>query len=164
MNTRTKRRGNMRKKDIISSVKKMTEEIIKDTDIGLFDIEYVKEGPFKYLRVYIDKTDGITVDECAEVSRALSKKLDDVDLIKEQYFLEVSSPGVERPFKKEEDFIKNIGEIVEIKFYKAINGKKSLQGILEEKKEDTVTIKTGDELLEIQLKDISKINRVLEDF
>ena len=76
----------MNKKDIVSSVRKITEEILKSTDIELFDIEYVKEGPFKYLKVYIDKPGGITVDDTADISRVLNKKLDEVDLIKEQYF------------------------------------------------------------------------------
>jgi ribosome maturation factor RimP len=152
----------MNKKGIESSVQKITEEIIKDSNMELVDIEYVKEGPFKYLKVYIDKPGGITVDETADISRILNKKLDEVDLIKEQYFLEVSSPGVERPFKKEADYIKNIGEIVEAKFYKPIDGKKSVKGILSEKKENSVVIQVGDELLNIELKDISKINRLLD--
>ncbi|NLJ57382.1 MAG: ribosome maturation factor RimP [Tissierellia bacterium] len=154
----------MRKKDIELTVKKFTEEVLKDTNMELVDAEYVKEGPFKYLRVYIDKPGGVTVDDCADVSRVLNKKLDKVDIIKEQYFLEVSSPGIERPFKTEEDYRKNIGELVEAKFYKAIKGKKSVQGILEEKSQDNIVIKSGDEVLRIELKDLSKINRVVEDF
>jgi ribosome maturation factor RimP len=99
----------MSKKNILASVRKMTEDILKTTDMELIDLEYVKEGPFKYLRIYIDKPGGVNVDDTADVSRILSKKLDEADLIKDQYFLEVSSPGVERPFKREEDFQNNIG-------------------------------------------------------
>lgn len=154
----------MNKKSIEESVQKMVEDVIKDTDIELVDIEYVKEGPFKYLKVYLDKPDGITVDDTADVSRALNKMLDDADLIKEQYFLEVSSPGIERPFKTDADYQKNIGKKVEAKFFKPIDGKKSVNGILMEKDENKVIIKSNDENIKIELKDISKINIVIEDF
>lgn len=154
----------MSKKNIETSVWKITEDILQSTEIELVDIEYVKEGPFKYLKVYIDKPDGITVDDTADISRLLNKKLDEIDLIKEQYFLEVSSPGVERPFKKEADFLNNIGNVVEAKFYKPIDGKKSVNGILTEKNENNIVIKSGDDILTIELKDLSKINRVIEDF
>ena len=154
----------MNKKSTEDFVKKMVEDIIKSSDIELVDIEYVKEGPFMYLKVYIDKPEGITVEDTADVSRALNKKLDDVDLIKEQYFLEVSSPGIERPFKKDADYQKNIGELVEAKFFKPIDGKKAVSGILLEKNENGVVIQLNDENITIELKDISKINKMLEDF
>lgn len=154
----------MSKKSIEESVQKMVGDVIKSTDIELVDIEYVKEGPFKYLKVYLDKPGGITVDDTADVSRALNKKLDYADLIKEQYFLEVSSPGVERPFKTDADYQKSIGKKVEAKFFKPIDGKKSVSGILVEKGESKIVIKSNDENIAIELKDISKINNVLEDF
>ncbi|HAS91173.1 MAG TPA: ribosome maturation factor RimP [Sedimentibacter sp.] len=154
----------MNKKDIVSSVRKITEEILKSTDIELFDIEYVKEGPFKYLKVYIDKPGGITVDDTADISRVLNKKLDEVDLIKEQYFLEVSSPGVERPFKTEKDYLKNLNKLVEARLYKPIDDKKTVKGILTEKNENNIVIKSGENNFTIELKDLAKINRVIEDF
>ncbi len=154
----------MNKKSIEESVQKMVENIIKDTDIEMIDIEYVKEGPFKYLRVYVDKPEGITVDDTADVSRALNKKLDEADLIKEQYFLEVSSPGIERPFKTEADYQKNIGKKVEAKFFKPIDGKKSISGILLKKSESSVDIDSNEGVVNINIKDISKINKMLEDF
>jgi ribosome maturation factor RimP len=155
---------NMSKKNIVSSVRKITEEILKSTDIELFDIEYVKEGPFKYLKVYIDKPGGITVDDTADISRVLNKKLDEVDLIKEQYFLEVSSPGVERPFKTEKDYLKNLNKLVEARLYKPIDDKKTVKGILTEKNENNIVIKSGENNFTIELKDLAKINRVIEDF
>lgn len=154
----------MNKKDIVSSVRKITEEILKSMDIELFDIEYVKEGPFKYLKVYIDKPGGITVDDTADISRVLNKKLDEVDLIKEQYFLEVSSPGVERPFKTEKDYLKNLNKLVEARLYKPIDDKKTVKGILTEKNENNIVIKSGENNFTIELKDLAKINRVIEDF
>jgi len=154
----------MNKKNILSSVRKMAEDILKTTDMELIDVEYVKEGPFKYLRIYIDKPGGVSVDDTADVSRVLSKKLDEADPIEDQYFLEVSSPGLERPFKREEDYIRNIGNLVEAKFYKPLEGKKSMVGVLKEKRENSIVIEAGEESLLIELKDISKINRVIEDF
>jgi ribosome maturation factor RimP len=154
----------MSKKSIESSVQELVEEIIKSTKIELVDIEYVKEGPFKYLRVYIDKPEGITVDDCADVSRVLSKKLDETDPIEEQYFLEVSSPGMERAFKTETDYRKNIGNMVEAKLYKPMDGKKVIKGMLRDKGENFVVIESEGENITIGLKDISKINRVVEDF
>ena len=157
----------MNKKSIEASVRKIVDNIIKSSEIELVDIEYVKEGPFKYLRVFIDKPEGITVDDCADVSRTLNKKLDEIDLIKEQYFLEVSSPGIERPFKTEADYQNSIGERVNVKFYKPIDDKKAIEGILLEKQENCVVIQlneNSEDNVTIELKDISKINRVLEDF
>jgi len=154
----------MTKMNITSSVRKMTEEVLKTTEMELVDVEYVKEGPFRYLKIYIDKPGGITVDDTADISRILNKKLDEADLIDEQYFLEVSSPGVERPFKKEKDYLNNIGNFVEARFYKPVDGKKSVKGLLKEKNENDIVIETGEGILRIELSDLSKINRVLEDF
>jgi ribosome maturation factor RimP len=154
----------MNKKSIESTVYEIVENIIKDTVFEIVDVEYVKEGPFKYLRVYVDKPEGITIDDCSDISRTLNKKLDDIDLIKEQYFLEVSSPGIERPFKKEEDFVKSINENVEVKFYKPLYGKKAITGILLEKNENDIVVSSENQKLVIELKDISKINKIIGDF
>jgi len=154
----------MSKNSIESSVYKIVQDIIKSTAYEIIDVEYVKEGPFKYLKVYIDKPEGITVDDCSEISHSLSKKLDELDLISEQYFLEVSSPGLERPFKTESDYIKNINEKVEVKLYKPLDGKKVLTGILLEKQENNIVIDSEKQIITIEIKDISKINRTIEDF
>jgi len=154
----------MNKKSIEETVQTMVKDIIKETDLELIDIEYVKEGPFMYLKVYLDKPEGITVDDTADVSRALNKKLDEKDFIKEQYFLEVSSPGIERPFKTEADYQKNIGEMVEAKFFKPVDGKKSVSGILLKKNNDSVEIESNEGNVTIEIKYISKINKLLEDF
>lgn len=152
----------MSKKSVEASVYDIVRDILKDTVFEIIDVEYVKEGPFKYLRVYADKPEGITIDDCSDISRSLNKRLDELDLIKEQYFLEVSSPGIERPFKTESDYLKNLNEIVEAKFYKPIEGKKALKGVLLEKHESFVVIDNNGEAVKVELKDISKINRVAE--
>lgn len=154
----------MSKNSIESSVYKIMQDIIVSTAYEIVDVEYVKEGPFKYLRIYIDKPEGITVDDCSEISHILSKKLDDLDFISEQYFLEVSSPGLERPFKTESDYMKNINEEVEVKLYKPLDGKKVITGILLEKQENNIIINSENQIITIELKDISKINRAIEDF
>ncbi|MCI8418536.1 MAG: ribosome maturation factor RimP [Lachnospiraceae bacterium] len=114
--------------------------IIEKHQFELVDVEYVKEGGTWYLRAYIDKPGGITVDDCEVVNRALSDLLDQEDFVEESYILEVSSPGLGRPLKKEKDFQRSLGEEVEIHTYQAIHGQKSFTGILEAFDKDTVTI------------------------
>ena len=114
--------------------------IIDENKFELVDVEYVKEAGNWYLRVYIDKEGGITVDDCEIVSRALSDKLDVDDFIDEAYILEVSSPGLGRPLKKEKDFNRSIGKMVEVKLYKAINKRKNFEGELKCFDDKTVTI------------------------
>ena len=113
---------------------KITEElvnpILERENFELVDIEFKKEGPHRYLRIYIDKTGGITIDDCQKVSEELSEKLDEVDPIEENYFLEVSSPGLDRPLKKDSDFEIFKGENVEVKLYEAINNQKTFEGEL----------------------------------
>lgn len=118
--------------------KKRVEEIVSDlvkpiTDTHsyeLVDVEFLKEGTNWYLRVYIDKPGGITIDDCQTVSESLSDVLDKEDPIEQTYFLEVSSPGLERPLKKERDFEKYKGETVEVKLFEAVEGKKIFEGEL----------------------------------
>lgn len=109
---------------------KLAIPIIEKEQFELVDVEYKKEGANWYLRLYIDKPGGITLDDCQKVSEQLSEELDKVDPIKENYFLEVSSPGLDRPLKKEKDFIRFKGELVEVKLYEALNGNKIIEGEL----------------------------------
>lgn len=138
--------------------------IIKDNNFELVDVEYVKEGGNWYLRAYIDKEGGITVDDCEIVSRTLSDKLDKDDFIEEAYVLEVSSPGLGRPLKKDKDFQRSLGEEVEIRLYKALDKSKEYKGILKNYSKDTVTIELENEKeMIINRKDISLI-RLAFDF
>lgn len=106
----------------------------------LVDVEYVKEAGTWYLRAYIDKEGGITVDDCEVINRELGEWLDQEDFIEDSYILEVSSPGLGRPLKKEKDFARSIGKEVDIKLYKAVEKQKDYTGILEAYDKDTVTI------------------------
>lgn len=118
--------------------------IIEANRFELVDVEYVKEGGNWYLRAYIDKEGGITVDDCELVSRALGDLLDREDYIAESYILEVSSPGLGRPLKKEKDYRRSLGASVDIKTFKSIGGQKEFTGILAEYDKDTVTITMED--------------------
>ena len=120
-------------------------ELLKDQDVIEFvDVEYVKEGSSWYLRAYIDKEGGITVDDCELVSRAFSDLLDKDDFIEDAYILEVSSPGLLRPLKKDKDFKRNVGNEVELRLYKAVNKVKEDRGILTAFDDSTVTIEHED--------------------
>lgn len=138
---------------VIEVVEQIVEPIVNDLNLELVDIEYVKEGKSWFLRVYIDKDQGIDIEECGIVSEKLSEKLDELDPIPYNYFLEVSSPGAERPLKKQKDFEKAIGKNVHIKTYEPIDGEKTFEGVLTNFTGDTVTvevkIKTRKKTIEI---------------
>jgi ribosome maturation factor RimP len=123
-----KRGYNMSK--VTEVVDELAAPILQELGLELVDIEYVKEGKSWFLRVYIDKDSGVDIEDCGLVSERLSEKLDEVDPIPHNYFLEVSSPGAERPLKKTKDFEKAIGKNVFIKTYEPIDGEKSFEGIL----------------------------------
>ncbi|QUH20797.1 ribosome maturation factor RimP [Alkaliphilus sp. B6464] len=120
----------MAKNRVEKIAEKLVIPIIENEEFELADVEYKKEGSNWYLRIYIDKPGGITLDDCQKVSEQLSDELDREDPIKENYFLEVSSPGLDRPLKKEADFIRFKGEIVEVKLYEPLNGNKIIEGEL----------------------------------
>ncbi|MGE7917898.1 ribosome maturation factor RimP [Viridibacillus sp. NPDC093762] len=116
---------------VISAVEQLATPIVEGLNLELVEVEFVKEGRDWFLRVYIDTPEGsIDIEQCAQVSELLSLKLDESDPIEQNYFLEVSSPGAERPLKKEADFEKAIGQFVHIKSYEAINGMKVFEGYL----------------------------------
>ncbi|ESU33008.1 ribosome maturation protein RimP [Bacillus sp. 17376] len=121
-------------------VEELVTPILNENELELVDIEYVKEGKNWFLRVYIDKDNGIDIEECGIVSERLSEKLDAIDPIPHNYFLEVSSPGAERPLKKEKDYQKAIGKNVFIKTYEPIDGEKAFEGVLTDYNGGTVTV------------------------
>ena len=123
----------------------LLEPIVSALGFELVDVEYVKEGGTWYLRAYIDKPGGITVDDCEAVSRQFSDILDEKDYIPDSYVFEVSSPGLGRPLKKEKDFKRSLGEEVEIRTYRAIDRQKEFTGILKAYDENTVTIAYEDD-------------------
>lgn len=138
--------------------------IMEELQFELVDVEYVKEGSNWYLRAYIDKPGGINVDDCEIVSRRLSDLLDEKDYIEDAYILEVSSPGLGRPLKKEKDFVRSIGEEVEIRTYRAINREKEFTGVLKSFDKDTIVIELEDnETMEFARENVALV-RLAFDF
>jgi ribosome maturation factor RimP len=118
----------------LSKIKELTEELVQpildEMNLELVDVEFAKEGKNWFLRVFIDSDNGVDIEECGKVSEKLSEKLDPLDPIEHAYFLEVSSPGAERPLKKEEDYKKAIGKQINVKSYEPIDGEKIIEGKL----------------------------------
>lgn len=142
---------------------RLVEPILARNRFELYDIEYVKEGGNWYLRVYIDKEGGITVDDCELVSRELSDLLDQEDFIPESYILEVSSPGLGRQLKKDKHFERSIGEEVEIKLYKPLNKQKEWVGILTGFDDNVIKIQIDDQnVMEIPRKDIAVVRLTID--
>lgn len=155
----------MSKQGIEARTEELLAPIMTEHCFELVDVEYVKEGADYYLRAYIDKEGGIGVNDCELVSRELEKYLDEEDFIKEAYILEISSPGLTRPLKKEKDYIRNIGKPVEVRTYKPIDGVKEFIGDLLRFDENTVVLDIGPEKveeIEIPKSNISVIKQYVE--
>ena len=135
-----------RREDYEAKTEALLQPMVDERGFELVDVEYVKEGSNWYLRAFIDKPGGISIDDIEPISRELSEKLDQEDFISDAYILEVSSPGLGRPLKKDKDFVRSIGEEIEIHLYRAINKQKEFVGILKEfnKEENTFTVELED--------------------
>lgn len=152
----------MARKKVVDIVKELIAAFIKENDLELIDIEFLKEGKDWYLRVYIDKEAGVSLDDCQLVSEYLSNKLDEADPIEQSYYLEVSSPGLGRPLKTEKDFKRNINQLIEVSLYEPVNGKKIVEGELVEYKESTIAIKINEnQMMVLERSNIAKAKPVL---
>ena len=148
---------------VVETVTDLVEPILASHHFELVDVEFVKEGKSWYLRVFIDKPGGITIDECVLISDELGEQLDncDPDPIPQAYYLEVSSPGIERVLKKDKHLEQNIGKEIEIKLFKKDeNGKKEYQGILKKFDQDTVTVEVLTSEITIERKNIALIKTI----
>lgn len=134
----------MAKKDYEQLTEELITPIIEKHQFELVDVEWVKEGSNWYLRVYIDKEGGITVDDCELINREYGDVLDEKDYITENYIFEVSSPGLDRPLKKEKDFARSIGKDVEIRLYRPVDKQKEFIGTLDSYDKNSVTIELED--------------------
>ena len=152
-----------KKEDYVGRVERFLEPIMQENQFELVDVEWVKEAGTWYLRAYVDKEGGISVDDCEVVSRRLSDWLDKEDFISESYILEVSSPGLGRPLKKDKDFARSIGKDVDVKLYRARDKRKDFTGVLKAYDEDTVTIEEEGEELVFERGEIALI-RLAFDF
>ena len=140
---------------------KLLIPIAEANQVEIYDVEYVKEGSYFYLRCYIDKEGGVDINDCERVSRALSDELDREDFIEDAYILEVSSPGLGRTLKKDKHLSRSLMQEVEIRTYKPVNGSKEFTGMLKSFDESTVTIEAvsakGTEEMVFARKDIAVI-------
>jgi len=146
-----------KREDIESRTEALLMPILDEFGFELWDVEYVKEGPDYYLRAYIDKEGGITIDDCVDVSRKLSDALDVDDFVQDAYILEVSSPGLGRQLKKKKEFEKSIGREVDVKTYKPIDGEKEFTGVLKDFDDKTVTIETENGDIVFEKSDIAVV-------
>lgn len=142
------------------------QPLIEAMGIDLVDVDFIKEGKNQILRLYIDKRGGVGLDDCALVSRAVNDVLDSDFSWQGPYLLEVSSPGLDRPLKSQADFARHVGEEIDVRFYKAVDGKKDMQGLLtnanEENIELTITDASGkptEQMYVLPLKECAKISR-----
>jgi len=146
----------------VNIVKRLAEPIVKTEGLALVDVDYQKEGSDWVLRVFIENLDGeLTLEHCENVSKSLSEKLDSEDPIDKHYILEVSSPGIERPLTNKEDYKRFKGELIEIKTYAAIDGKKEFKGILTDYIDGKVLI-DDEGVIEIPLSKIAHANLSFE--
>ena len=153
----------MKRAEVEQRCEALVQPILDEHGFELWDVEYVKEGANYYLRVYADKEGGMTIDDCVTISRALEGKLDEEDFISEAYILEVSSPGLGRPLKRERDFARSIGAAVDVKLYQAVNQQKEYTGLLKAYDEKKVILELEETEMEIQRNEIALI-RLAFDF
>ena len=147
--------------NLVERVENLLLPVIEPMKLDLVDIEYLQDGAYWFLRVYLEKIDGeITLDECAKVSNSIAE---DVDMmIKDKFFLEVSSPGLERPLRREKDFIRFIGEKIKVILKHKLDNSRNWTGILEKYEDSIVFLKTDEKTIEISFNEIKKANIVFE--
>ena len=153
-----------RREEYESRTERFLLPLLAEHNFELVDVEYVKEGGNWYLRAYIDKEGGITVDDCEVISRTLSDWLDREDFIADSYTLEVRSPGLGRPLKKDKDFERSLGEAVELRLYKPRDKQKEFAGILKGYDRETVTVETEDGREEVFARQELALIRLAFDF
>lgn len=151
-----------RKEDYVKRTEELLEPIAAANGVSIYDVEYVKEGSDYYLRAYIDKPGGVNIQDCENVSRALSDELDRVDPIPDAYILEVSSPGLGRTLKKDKHLQSSIGQKVEVKLFKPIEKRKEFSGTLESFDLDQIVIRDGETEYSFMRSDIALIRLALD--
>ena len=147
-------------KNIASTVRELVTPIAEEMGYFIWDVEFVKEGADKYLRITLDNEEGININDCESFHRAIDPVLDEADPISESYILEVSSPGVERELRTDEHIEASIGEKVEIKLFAPKNGIRSIVGILSSFEDGKISLSTDAETFVFERNEISKIKTV----
>lgn len=141
---------------------RLVEPIIDSLQCELVDIEYKKEGSQWYLRIYIDKTGGVTIDDCQAVSEQVSKLLDEKDPIPHSYILEVSSPGLDRVLKKDSDFKRFKDSLIDVSLYKSIEGRKKYRGVLIDFTDEFLTVEVKEKTIDFKRSDIAMVRLAVE--
>jgi len=148
--------------NIETKTKSLVSKIIQDLGYDLYDVEYLKEGKEYHLCIYIDKDGEISINDCEKVNDAINQVLDDADIIKEQYFLEISSTGLEKKLRTKEHFIKQIGNKIEVKLFSKIDNENVYNGILKEYNDDYLILQLEDKEIKIEKNMISSAKTVYE--
>ena len=150
-------------KGVSEKVRELAEPLADELGIWVWDVEFVKEGARRVLRITVDSENGITIDDCEKLHRAIDPLLDEADLIEEQYYLEVSSPGIERELKNDIHIEACEGWDVEVKLYAPLNGAKTYRGVLMPLAENgNVVIKSGENVLSFERNTVAKISTYFE--
>ncbi|OPX46218.1 ribosome maturation factor RimP [Ruminiclostridium hungatei] len=150
------------KRNIPQDIMELAAPVVEALNYELVDVEFIKEGANWYLRIYIDKPGGISIDDCQAVSEQMSGILDKKDPIEQSYYLEVSSPGLERPLKTERDFVKYKGELVEVKVFQPIDGKKVFEGQLVGLIENKIVISDAGNDIEFDREKVAIVKRAIK--
>lgn len=147
---------------LVEKIEKLIQPVLDKEGIELVDIEFKPRRNGSVLTIYIDKEGGVDLETCKRVSELISPILDVYDLIKSRYYLEVSSPGIERPLKKVKDFQRFVGSEVSVNTFNKIRGRKKFKGLLEKADENSIVVKVDEEKYEIPYSEISKANLMVE--
>jgi len=148
-------------KKLVELITEMAEPIVKEHGLELVDVEYIREKDW-FLRIYINKPGGIDIDDCSVVSSKLTKVLDERDPIKEKYYLEVSSPGIDRPLKKDKDFQNNYGKMVDVQLFAPLDGKKEFVGVLSRHSDMLISLIVEEKEIDLERKAVASIRPHIE--
>lgn len=152
----------MNKKELRKEIYPLAEEVAEELGYEIVDIEFQNGSKHDLLSIFIYKKEGIDLDDCTEMSRNLEKKLDDLDILKNPYYLEISSPGLDRPLKTKDDYRRNVGKEVDLKLYAPINGKKEFSFVLDKYDDEFVYCNIDGEELKIPIKSISSMKQTIK--
>ncbi|MFR7872474.1 ribosome maturation factor RimP [Peptoniphilus sp. HMSC062D09] len=152
----------MNKKELRKEIYPLAEEVAEELGYEIVDIEFQNGSKHDLLSIFIYKKEGIDLDDCTEMSRNLEKKLDDLDILKSPYYLEISSPGLDRPLKTKDDYRRNVGKEIELKLYAPIDGKKEFSFVLDKYDDEFVYCNIDGEELKIPIKSISSMKQTIK--
>lgn len=152
----------MGKDSIVQSVTELIEPVVRDENLELVDVEYKKEGKNWYLRIYIDKDSGVSVEDCQKVSRQIEDMIQIDEIIHSAYILEVSSPGLDRPLKKEKDLLRSIGKKVSVTTYSPIDKQRNFVGIIKDFSNQTLSLDVNGKSVAIPFEIIANTKLVIE--